>query len=438
MQQALNKQLYFLAQRWRKEPVKSALLDLEKSLYCSLDELENIQNSRLIALLNHAIETVPFYKKHYAEYSGVIKDAKADTVKEIFTSLPILSKADILKNRDLFYSSKTYSCYTNVSSGTTGEPFTYPCDHTSWAYRHASLIRLIEFYGVKFGSRYGYFFGQHWKSEFQLKTKLKDWFFNRDRVSAFNINPSAVDALLKAFKRNRTVYLLGYPSVLVEFFKIAIEELNFNSQELNIKLIIATGETLESFQKIYLESIFNCPVVNYYGSSEGGFGGFVGAEGLMQENMETSVLTIEKHDKISKTDLFLRQFPLIKIQTDDVCKISLGNPNTKLKHRVLGEISGRTGDKIMLPSGKQVHSVILDYFFDLFINDPNVLKFRFEFYTDKVELLIKSQKAALDVKFVERILLEFKNLFPDDSLDVKKVDEIPYMANGKNRPWVQF
>ena len=373
MHQKLNRQLYFLAQRWRKEPIKKALLDLEKSLYFDSSKLKSIQNNRLIELLNHAVDTVPYYKKAYLEFIPEIKNADETTIRGLFNSLPVLKKSEVLKNRELFNSSNTYPCFINVSSGTTGEPFTYPCDQVSWAYRHASLIRLIEYYGVEFGSRYGYFFGQHWKSEFQLKTKLKDWFFNRDRVSAFDINPASVNQLYKAFKKNKTTYLLGYPSVLVEFFKIAIDELDLSIKDLNIKLIVATGETLEPFQKSFLEGVFSCPVVNYYGSSEGGFGSFVGKEGLMQENMETSVLTFEENNKITKTDLFLRQFPLIKIQTDDVCVLNKIDIETNLKHNVLGEISGRTGDKITLPSGLKVHSVILDYFFDLFINQVSLV-----------------------------------------------------------------
>ena len=437
MHARLNQSLYHTAQYIRGEPVRKALADLNKSFYTSLDELESIQNTRLLELLKHAINTVPFYKKHFQPWVCDINEVNINLAKDVFKKLPVVEKEHILKNRDSFFSTHSFKCVTNISSGTTGEPFAYPCDQVAWAYRHASLIRLIELYEVKFGSRYGYFFGQHWKSDLQIKTNVKDWFFNRDRFSAFNITSDSVLKTFLKFKRNKVVYFLGYPSTLVEFCKIASEELGMNLTELNLKLVITTGETLEEFQRTYLNKILGCPIVNYYGSAEGGFASFEGREGVMQENMETCFLEINENRKISKTDLFLRQFPLIKIQTDDICENQTNTVETQLNHKNLGKISGRTGEKIILPNGEKFHAVILDYFFDLFINDPNVLKFRFEFSKEEVKLVLKSKQEYISDSFRINVEKEFNELFPNVSFRLVKVNEFDHLPNGKNRPWIQ-
>lgn len=437
MQARLNRLLYFSAQRFRKEPVKSAYLDLKRSSNYSREQLEELQNKRLHSLVNHAVDTVPFYKSFYREWIDEIKSSSSTNIKDIIVKLPALQKSKIIENRGLFYSNLKYNAHSNISSGTTGEPFAYPCDQISWAYRHASLIRLLELHGVSFGSRYGYFFGQHWKQELKLKTTLKDWFFNRDRFSAFDSSIEAIQSNHQKFLDNRVSYFLGYPSTMVEYCKVAQHQLGLDLKKLALKLVITTGETLEPFQREYLSTSLGCRVVNYYGSAEGGFASFEGLEGEMHENMETCYLEFDENKRVLKTDLILRQFPLIKIQTNDVCEPVLSNKRTELNHRVIGSLSGRTGEKIKLPSGKKVHSVVLDYFFDLFINHPNILKFRFEFFNHEVVLLLKVRNNVMDEKLGTSLKSEFDKLFSNTPFRILKVNDIELLPNGKNRPWIQ-
>jgi phenylacetate-CoA ligase len=433
----LNRGLYFLAQAYRQEPVLHALSDLRKTFYWDAEKLRQLQHERLMKLVKHAYKTVPFYSQYYQTWSNEIEHATVESIGELIKKLPSVQKRDVIANRSKFYSRRNSKCYTNISSGTTGEPFAYPCDQLSWAYRHASLIRLLEYYGVALGSSYGYFFGQHWKNELRFKTAVKDWFFNRIRFSAFSIDNAQVKKSYTYFLRKKIHYFLGYPSVIVAFCKIAKEELQLDLTKLNLRLIVTTGETLENYQKNYLASIFSIPIVNYYGSAEGGFAAFAGKEGRMHVNMETCYLEQNADHKLSKTDLFLRQFPLIKIQTDDISTPIKISSETELNRPYIDQIHGRTGEEIILPNKQKVHAVILDYFFDLFINDPNILKFRFEFTAKNVVLLIKSNKPKLENSFVVKIKKEFNDLFNDVELHVKQVGEIGELANGKNRPWIQ-
>lgn len=425
-------------QALRHEPVKHAYAELQRTTEWRSERLNRLQESRIKDLLIHAYRYVPYYRNNYGTYLNGISNLPESEMPELMKELPVLKKRVILENRDQFMAEGKYASHTNISSGTTGEPFAYPCDQISWAYRHASIMRCLELHGVKFGSPYGYFFGQHWKNELVLKTQLKDSFFNRIRFSAFTITKEAATRVFTKFKRKRVVYFFGYPSTMVEFCKLCTNELNLNLKDLQLKLVMATGETLEDYQRDYLERSLGCRVINYYGSAEGGAGAFEGPEGFMHENTETTYIEIQENGKIAKTDLFLRKFPMIKIATDDVCIPNDQDNKSIIGHRVLGKITGRTGEKIRLPDGREFHAVILDYFFDLFINHPEFLKFRFVFDNQGVVLLISNREIKISEELNQTLQREFQRLFGKIPFQVKCVAEIPLLPNGKHRPWVQI
>lgn len=438
MHVSVNRNIYFLTQALRREPVKHAYAELQRTTGWRAERLNRLQESRIKDLLTHAYRHVPYYRNNYGMYLNVISKLPESEIPDLMKELPVLKKSVILENRDQFMAEGNYVTHTNISSGTTGEPFAYPCDQISWAYRHASIMRGLEMHGVKFGSPYGYFFGQHWKNELVVKTKLKDRFFNRVRFSAFSVTKEAAHSAFNKFKGQKVAYFFGYPSTMVAFCKICATELNLNVQDLQLKVVMATGETLEDYQRAYLEKSLGCRVVNYYGSAEGGAGAFEGPEGMMHENTETTYIEIQENGKINKTDLFLRKFPMIKIATDDVCIPAYSNSTAVLGHRVLGKITGRTGEKIKLPDGREYHAVILDYFFDLFVNHPEVLKFRFVFDKQDVVLLIMNRETTISEKLEQSLQREFKRVFGTINFQVQCVNEIPLLPNGKHRPWVQI
>ncbi len=437
MNKKLNKFLYFSVQSLRKEFVKKALNDLDKTNAFSQDELKLIQNERLLSLLQHAVSTVPFYKEYYKNWSKEILEANTDNIEKIFIVLPSISKRDIRENIKNFYSTDTYPTTKNISSGTTGEPLSYPCDQVSWAYRHASLIWFLEQNGIEHGSKHGYMFGQPWKSQLRLKTIMKDLFFNRIRLSAFKQEKEHIEKVYYNFKKKKIEYINGYPSTIFNFCKVCRDELNIDLKSLNLKVVVTTGETLEDFQRKYFKESFGCEVRNYYGSAEGSVASFEGKEGLMHENSCVVKVLLSEENKVIVTDLFLRQFPIIKIETDDVFIPRTVNENTFYHHKVLGELKGRTGQYIHLPDGSKVHPLILDFIFDLFMDDPNVLRWRFVFENIKVTLLVETNLEELSEEFKNKVTSEFNKLFPLNKINIKKVGKIDLLANGKHSIWIQ-
>jgi phenylacetate-coenzyme A ligase PaaK-like adenylate-forming protein len=396
-----------------------------------------LQGERLLRLLQHAVCHSAYYKAKYRDYLDEIQTVDNYSVFSLFEALPVLTKKEAIENAEIIQVDIDYAVYPNISSGTTGEPFQFPCDQMSWAYRHAAIIRFLEMHQVSFGAPYGYFSGQHWRSEFQMKTRLKDWFFNRHRLSAFDVNKETVAKTYHWLRKNKAKYIFGYPSTIFDFVAICNEELKLDLSDLSLDLVVTTGETLAPYQKQYVANHLGCPVRNYYGSVEGGAGAFEGPEGFMHSCMETTHLWFDQDFRIHKTDLWLRKFPLIKFDMADYINPIQEVPGTKYKHKVVGDITGRSGEKIKLPDGSQIHPMLLNYFFDLFTENQNIRKFRFVFGKNQIELLLEPMAGkSIGDRAKEAICKEAPNIFKSNAFKIVELNEIPVMANGKHRDWV--
>ena len=437
MNNKLNQYLYFGTQFLRGESVLSAYRKLERCSTLGLKNLEELQAKKLLNLLKYSIENSTFYKKYYNDYISEIEQLRVKDVFKLFDELPVLTKRQAIEFHEEIATRNWIPTHTNISSGTTGEPFEFPCDMISWAYRHASIVRFLSIHGVSFGEKYGYFMGQHWRSELVLKTRIKDRFFNRVRLSAFNINEDSVLETYNWLKNEGATYIHGYPSAIFDFVKIAAELLGLDLGSLKLKLIMTTGESLSENQREYIQENFKAPVRDYYGSVEGGAGAFEGKEGYMHENMETTYIQIEDR-QILKTDLFLRKFPLIKFQTGDYVEPLSEVPRTELAHKVIGKIEGRVGEKIKLPNGEEVHSTILSFFIDLFAKSRQIRKFRFVFGRRNILILIETidSRDKVDERIEKDILQEARKIFNGNTFEIKYIDALPTLINGKHRDWV--
>ena len=87
----------------------------------SIDELRNLQNTRLTALVKRLYKTVPFYKKQFDKIGLSPDDIKSvDDLHKI----PFTKKTDLRDNYpyDMFAKPMDEISRIHASSGTTGKP----------------------------------------------------------------------------------------------------------------------------------------------------------------------------------------------------------------------------------------------------------------------------------------------------------------------------
>ncbi len=97
---------------------------LEETQWWSPGQLRELQNEKLRALIKHAYENVPYYRRTFEERG--LSDKDIQTVADL-PKLPILTKDDIRQNFDDLKAKdfKKRKPFLHATGGSTGEPLKF-------------------------------------------------------------------------------------------------------------------------------------------------------------------------------------------------------------------------------------------------------------------------------------------------------------------------
>src|SRR5262245_19990097 len=115
----LARGLYFAAQAWRGEPVRAVLAELERSQRWSPDRLQALQWERLRALVRHAWDTLPFYRRLWSA-AGLSPEALRSAAD--WARWPTLEKSELREQGGELRSSRAPRGLKATTSGTSGTP----------------------------------------------------------------------------------------------------------------------------------------------------------------------------------------------------------------------------------------------------------------------------------------------------------------------------
>ena len=434
--------LYFGLQFLRGEPVRKALDDVLETEFWSADALRQLQAERMIAQLRFVASNVPYYEKVYASFLPRIANLSSwDEVSALMKELHVVSK-DLVQsayNQFLARDIEKMRIYPDKTSGSTGTPLKFPCDQKAWAYRHALMYRNMMMHGVHVGDPYVIFFGLHWDKTMRTQVELRDWFFNRVRVSAFDISMHTFHDYLKKIRSHCPVFFLGYPSAISDFCHLALE-FGIDLRELGLKAVFTTAEPLLPDQRDLIQETTGCKCVNQYGSAEGGFTAFECPEGNLHLNVESAWLHLQDPSAPEGgavvTDMFLRAFPLINYGIED--EISLGNEACTCgrTHPILRSVNGRSGEPITLPNGKRINANLPSYIFKPLADLRVIQRYRFVQKDKELKLfLIISQRFSEEhLKLIDK---ETKKAFGNDiQYTTQIVTEMEVLPNAKHKCFV--
>jgi len=243
MRAEVARSVYFALQYFRREPLRSALVDVRRYEYASLDELHHIQATRQLEQLRFALLHVPHYKRALQPNASAIDRARSwSDVEAIMNSLPVIEKASVTGTPSDFTADNASELPTHLdkTSGSSGTPVVFPCDQRAWAYRHALTHRCMEAFGVAIGEPYALFFGLHWDKRKRIEVALRDRVFNRVRISAYEVGESKLDEHLAAIRRLRPTHLQGYPSAVGDFCSL-LRERGIDLGGLKLKAVFLTA-----------------------------------------------------------------------------------------------------------------------------------------------------------------------------------------------------
>jgi len=324
-------------------PTFSVLRSLSAEAARSDADIRRYQTRQIEELLEYARSTSPYW----AQRAG-------------HETLPILTRTDVHRFRELMRSRRLPGkLIRHTSSGTTDDNLTFYLDRTRQAWSRALRMHALRRLGVEVGEKQLHFwphFGAGgafgWLKD--AARALRDPITNDPSYDLRPISVSRLQAGLGLIDRYRPAVVIGYPSWL---FMLAQERLKTRPERRSAapQLVLSTGEVLYDFQRRAIESAFDAPVYEEYGSQEVGL---IASEDINREwaiNSQHVAIEVLHQGRtvqpghmgeIVVTNLHSHVMPFIRYATGDVV-ISQGKDPCSPASRYMRRIEGRASDVLV-------------------------------------------------------------------------------------------
>lgn len=393
------------------------------------EDLKVIQEEKLKKLLLHAYTNVPYYKTILSE-SGVIENDEIHL--ENFSNIPILTK-DILKKEFNNLKSKDIDkrhAFKNHSGGSTGEPteFMQDKEYDDWNIANKMSYRNIV------GHQIGMKEMRLWGSERDFLGDKEDpiiiirnFFFNRKDLNAFRMTQEDMLKYCNIINKWKPLWIEAYTNPIYELAKFA--------EKKNIKMhsplgIVSSAGTLYPEIKGKLEKVFNCSILNRYGSREvGDIACGLDELKVSTWNAKIEILKRNERDNLGKvivTTLNNYSMPLIRYDIGDIAVESN-------KWGYLKKIEGRESEMFRNRKGKVVTGLLFVHFLGVVMNEGAIKQFQ----------MIQKDYELIEIKVVVGNRVEFEKIkkkveeLIDKAMETKcrviwtEVDNIPPLESGK-------
>ena len=417
--------IFWLMDALKGSPVKRHYTEIALLLNTKNENTAKRNKQNLLALLNHAKLTTPFYNN--CKYFNSLND------------FPVISKMMIRENFDSFTSSAftKEQHLTTVTSGSTGTPFKV-IQHADKKNRNsADTLYFAERTGFQIGNRLMYM--KVWSAN-NKKATLVGIMQNIVPVDVITFNETETAALVKRMENDTSIFaFLGYSSALENICRY-LDRCNHAKVKTTLSSAISMSETLNDYTKQTIKKYFGVPVYSRYSNLENGILAqqVPGSENKYLINTASYVVEIFKMNedapalagelgRIVVTDLYNYAMPIIRYDTGDMGILSL-HKNTA-DNSYLEVVEGRRLDLIYATDGTLVSSYIV---YKNMWQYTEILQYQLVQYGAKDYLF----KINMEGTFTKgnKLINEFKQyLGHDANFTVEFVDEIPLLASGKRK-----
>ena len=342
----------------------------QKASHWSLAEAETYQLDQLRQLLGYSHEKIAFYRQRFSDSKAVsgLPDLRS---LDDWKKLPALSKDDVRKAGDRLVSSDfdPNHLVLSQSGGSTGMPLR--CYHDPEALRQVyAHFWACQRPGVSRQDKYATFQGieiiparqqggPYWRMNRAMRQRL---------YSIFHLSEKTIGDYIADLDRYQPVYLAGYANTLYLLATLA-EEQNLRPAH-SPRAIFTTSEQLLPGYRQTMERVFRTRVWDAYSQDETcgsitqyecGFYHYDRAYGYMEfEDMET-LPGNRRLAEIICTGFFNRAWPLLRYRPGDLVEYEPVEqcPRCGRAGPIIHAIRGRTGDVLLLPSGRRFPHISL-------------------------------------------------------------------------------
>jgi phenylacetate-CoA ligase len=409
-------------------------------------EIVHLQAERLKRLLRHCHEQVPFYRESL-DLAWSRNNDLADPIA-ILRALPILTKDDVrsgfmaLISRELTERKWFY----NASGGSTGDPLRLIQDLKFRDSQRATRMLFDNWTGYHIGMRKVIFWGSErdMRGETGAPTRVYRWLANELWINAFAVGADAHLPIARQIREARPAQVLAYVDSLYHLSR------DVDPTELagapKPGAIISSAGTLHPWMRKHIESVFEAPVFNRYGSREAGD---MACECHLHRGLHVvlpqHVLEIVDDEgnpcppgvegHVLVTPLTNLAMPLLRYRIGDIAAWAEEPCPCGLSWPLLEHVHGRSSDVLVAADGTRVHG---EYFTHLFYGLDWVR--RFQLVQETVDRLVLSivQVPGAQMRIVEadteRLLPEIRRVMgPNCRVVIRFVETIPPLPSGKHR-----
>lgn len=381
------------------------------------------------ALVDHAYASVPFYRTRW-DAAGV---HPTDLTKLAdLAHFPEVTKADLRANPRAFHSDRVDQTLVRVkrTSGSTGVPLTVHLDEPAAQWKAACTLRADQWSGWRLGQRVAKVWGNPEYRRDGLRGRLRNTLLDRAvHLDTRHVTDARIERFVRSVRRHRPGLVFGHAHSL---YLVALKLRKLGVDDVRPNGVISTAMPLHAFQRAAIEQAFGVPVTDRYGCEETSLiasqcerhrGLHVAAESVLTETTPTGHLLL--------TDLVNLAMPLIRYRVGDVvtpggtCDCGRGLP-------VLGGVTGREADYVLLPDGGLVSGISLTENFALLIPGAAQVQVVQESLSRLTVRLVAGEEfsPASERKLAELVRETFG---PTVKHDLELVDAIPQEPGGKYR-----
>ncbi len=375
--------LFDLSLQLNGYPISRAKSELSKIKSIDDPDFGDYIKSQRKRILDYHLRNNDFYR----EFLGV-------DIADDWEHIPIMTKRHLQQplSKRLSRGFNKRNIYINKTSGSSGDPFIFAKDKWSHALTWAVIMDRFSWYNLDFNrSKQARFYGIPLDPGGKFNERIKDFLSKRTRFSVFDLSDKAFERILKQFRTSRFEYINGYTSAIVQFAKF-LERRRIVLKEIcpTLKLCMVTSEMLFEQDRKLMERVFGVTVVNEYGASELDLIAIENRAGQWQVNHDTLFLEIVdesgkalpkgEEGRVVITSLYNKAHPFIRYDIGDIAALS---ENSSWKLPILKNLTGRTNDLAVLPSGKKAAGLTFYYITKTIIEDDGNVK---EFIIEQTRL----------------------------------------------------
>lgn len=307
------------------------LRQLDANPHPSRERITAIQQQELERILQHARKQIPYWRDRL---DGRLPSAPVGDVQEFLASVPLLTRAEICRDREaMFWRSAPGKVLMHRSGGTTDDNLTFYWGRARQSWDRAMRYRGLGRLGISPGDRILHLWPRYlgrsvWDKLKQGLRDGRDQLTNDEVIDLRPLSPERLDVVLHFCTAYRPVLLIGYPSWLMALAE-RIQDAHPRYRLPTLRRILCTGEVLFAFQRRRIAEAFGVPVAQEYGSQDAGLIAHEDGAGVLRLNAEQMVVEILRDGapaapgelgEVVVTHFYTEIMPFIRYATGDVVR----------------------------------------------------------------------------------------------------------------------